>query len=83
MAYGLASTKGVTHRSQKDREQLEVQQARTAGSSEGFASGGQDIGSPGRIREGAAPVLPPVIAISLSSGQLKLRFQGHSQLAPT
>ena len=39
MAYGLASTKGVTHRSQKDREQLEVQQARTAGSSEGFASG--------------------------------------------
>jgi len=44
---------------------------------EGFASGGQDIGSPGRIREGAAPVLPPVIAISLSSGQLKLRFQGQ------
>lgn len=44
---------------------------------ESAASGGQDIGSPGRIREGAEPVLPPVVSATVAGGQLKLRFQGQ------
>ncbi len=44
---------------------------------ESAASGGQDIGSPGRIREGVDPVLPPVVSATLANGQVKVRFQGQ------
>ena len=40
----------------------------------GFASGGQDIGSPGRIREGALPAVPPVVTIAWENNQLRLEF---------
>ncbi len=48
------------------------------GAAEGFAGGGQDIGSPGRIREGALPPVPPVVTLVSENNQLRLEFTGQA-----
>ena len=44
----------------------------------GFAGGGQDIGSPGRIREGTLPAVPPVVTIVWENNQLRLEFSAEA-----